>query len=163
WAGLPVEYPSFFNVPGALRDLNGLFLFLSSVARVARVKTRFDFDVIDAHFTFPDGFAAILLGQLFDCPVTITLHGTLVMLSAFPVRARLGSFALKRAAGIMSVSAELANKAIELGAPPDRVTVIENGVDTERFAVRDRAAARRALGLAEGGRLIVSVGHLSRR
>jgi len=163
WAGLPVEYPTFFYLPGVLQDLNGLFLFASSVGRVAALRREFDFDLIDAHFTYPDGFAARLLGAWFDRPVTITLHGTLVALAALPRRRPALSWTLRGAARILSVSQELARKAIELGAPPDRVEVIENGVDTQRFAPRDRAEARRRLGQPASGRLLVSVGHLSRR
>ncbi len=163
WDGFQVEYPSFYNVPGLLRGLNGVFLFASSVGRVAALRRDFDFDLIDAHFTYPDGFAAVLLGKVFNRPVTITLHGTLVMLAAVPRRRPALAWALRNADRLMSVSQELARKAVELGAAPERIEVIENGVDTRRFALRDRAEARRALGLPESGRLLISVGHLTRR
>jgi glycosyltransferase involved in cell wall biosynthesis len=163
WAGLPVEYPSFFYLPGVTRELNGFLLFASSLVSVARLKREFDFDLIDAHFTYPDGFAAVLLGKWFNRPVTITLHGTLVALASRPRRRPALSWALRNAARILSVSQQLADKAIELGATREHVEVIENGVDTERFALRDRAEARRALGLPATGRLLVSVGHLSHR
>ncbi|MFO0758752.1 MAG: glycosyltransferase [Byssovorax sp.] len=163
WEGFPVEYPSFFNVPGLFRNQNGAFLFASSVPRVRALRREFDFDLIDAHFAYPDGYAAVLLGKLFDRPVTITLHGTLVMLAAFPDRRPGLSFAVKNATRIIAVSDELRRKAIELGADARRIEVIDNGVDTTRFAVRDRALARRALGLPAEGRMLVSVGHLTRR
>jgi glycosyltransferase involved in cell wall biosynthesis len=41
--------------------------------------------------------------------------------------------------------------------------VIANGVDAARFSPGDTAEARRALGLPEAGRLLVSVGHRSPR
>lgn len=163
WEGFPVDYPSFVNVPGLFRNLNGAFLFASSVQRVRSIQREFDFDLIDAHFTYPDGFAAVLLGKLFRRPVTITLHGTLVMLAAFPDRRPALSYALRNATRIISVSQELADKAVELGASRDRIAIIENGVDTQRFAPRDRLTARRALGLPEQGRLLISIGHLTRR
>lgn len=163
WAGLPVEYPTFFYLPGVTREINGLLLFASSLARVAQLQREFDFDLIDAHFTYPDGFAAILLGKWFKRPVTITLHGTLVALAARPWRRPALSWALRHAARILSVSQQLADKAIELGAARAHVEVIENGVDTGRFVPRDRAEMRRELGLPAEGRLLISVGHLSRR
>jgi teichuronic acid biosynthesis glycosyltransferase TuaC len=163
WSGLPVEYPSFFYLPGILRGLNGVFLFASSVGRVAALRRERDFDLIDAHFTYPDGFAAVLLGAWLDRPVVVTEHGTLMTLASLPSRRPALSWALRRAARVIGVSQELARKAVALGAAEDRVEVIENGVDTRRFTPRDRREARRALGLPEEGPLLVSVGHLSRR
>jgi len=74
---LEVAHPTFVYIPGLLKVLDGLLLFLSSLRTVARIRRDFDFDLIDAHFAFPDGFAAVLLGWWFDRPVTITLRGPL--------------------------------------------------------------------------------------
>jgi len=52
---------------------------------------------------------------------------------------------LQRADRFIAVSPHIADQAVELGADPARVTVIPSGVDVERFAPRDRLAARRAL------------------
>ena len=71
-----VLHPRFFSVPGIFKALDGLFLFLSSVAAIRRLKREgFDFDLIDAHFAYPDGLAAILLGFLYRRPVVVTLRG----------------------------------------------------------------------------------------
>jgi glycosyltransferase involved in cell wall biosynthesis len=47
-----------------------------------------------------------------------------------------------------------------LGVSPTRVRVVQNGVDTDRFAPADRAAARAELGLAADRRMLLYVGHL---
>lgn len=47
------------------------------------------------------------------------------------------------------------------GVEPRRVVVIRNGVDTERFAALDRAAARAALGVAADAFVVGGVGRLS--
>src|SRR5207253_6889804 len=70
---------------------------------------------------------------------------------------------LRRADAVFPVSDALRRRAIELGAPPERTHTVHNGVDVELFRPRPRAEARRALGLSEEGRLVVSVGHLSPR
>ncbi|UUZ51378.1 hypothetical protein LP420_19140 [Massilia sp. B-10] len=36
----------------------------------------FDFDLIDAHYFYPDGVAAAMLGQYFNKPVVITARGS---------------------------------------------------------------------------------------
>ena len=36
----------------------------------------FDFDLIDAHYFYPDGVAAVMIGRALGKPVTITARGT---------------------------------------------------------------------------------------
>ena len=69
-------------------------------------------------------------------------------------------WALRRAQSVIAVSHELAAMAVALGAPADRVRVIENGVDTVRFFPTERGVARARVGLTDSGGLLVSVGHL---
>ncbi|MDZ7620561.1 MAG: glycosyltransferase, partial [Patescibacteria group bacterium] len=64
---------------------------------------------------------------------------------------------------IISVDASMARVACELGAAPDRVSIIPNGVDLARFQLADRYEARRRLGLPLAGRLLVTVAHLGVR
>ncbi len=160
---MAVEHPTFRYVPGLFKSLDGLFLFLSSVRTVARLRAEFDFDLIDAHFAYPEGFAAVLLGRLFRRPVTLTLRGTEIQMADFPLRGPISRWTMRRADEVIAVSRPLADLARETGVPPDRVTGIENGVDGERFRPADRVSARQRLGLSTDGPLIVSVGHRSPR
>jgi glycosyltransferase involved in cell wall biosynthesis len=48
----------------------------------------------------------------------------------------------------------------ELGIPRERIRVQHNGVDGERFRIRDRSAARQRLGVAEDRQLVTFVGNL---
>jgi glycosyltransferase involved in cell wall biosynthesis len=155
-------HPRFVYVPRIFKVLDGLFLFLSALTTVARVRRRFDFDLIDAHFAFPDGFAAALLSWWFRRPFTITVRGTLIPLSAFRLRSMAADWALRRAARVIAVAEPLAARVRQGGVDPARIAVIRNGVDLEQFRPTDRTAARRRLGIGDG-RLVVSVGHLSRR
>jgi sugar transferase (PEP-CTERM/EpsH1 system associated) len=67
----------------------------------------------------------------------------------------------RRVDRLLSVSSRLAERmAREVGFPLDRITVIRNGVDLARFAPRDRALARAALGLPPDGLIIGTVGRL---
>jgi len=47
---------------------------LSTVRKIQR--EGFDFDLIDAHYYYPDGVAAVLLGQWLNKPVVVTARGT---------------------------------------------------------------------------------------
>jgi glycosyltransferase involved in cell wall biosynthesis len=158
---LEVEHPAFFTVPGLFKSLDALFLFLSALACVRRLRRRFDFDLIDAHFGYPDGVAAVLLAWWFDRPVVITLRGSELEMARFRLRAAALRWALRRADRVIAVSEPLAALARTLGASPERVRVIGNGVDLDRFRPMPRTAAREELGIDDRATLVVSIGHLA--
>lgn len=158
----PVAYPTFYYVPGVFKAIDGLLLFLSALPSVLRLRPRFDFDLIDGHFGFPDGVAAILLGRWCRRPVTVTLRGSELNMARYRLRRAAMAWSLRRAARVIAVSRQLADLAVSLGVAPDRVTVIGNGVDTVRFRPVERIEARQRLGVPEHAHLVVSVGHLAR-
>jgi teichuronic acid biosynthesis glycosyltransferase TuaC len=160
---LSVRHPRFWYTPRMLMGFHGIFLFLSTVGEIGRLRRRFDFDLIDAHFAYPDGFAAVLLGRWFRRPVCITLRGTIIPLSRRPLGRWLCNFAIRRAQRVIAVAENLAARAQQGGVPEDRLQMIPNGIDSERFRIVDRTAARRQLGLPEDGRLLVTIGHISPR
>jgi glycosyltransferase involved in cell wall biosynthesis len=162
--GMPVEHPTFRYVPGVLKATDGLALALSALPTVLRLRREgFDFDLIDAHFAYPEGFAAVLLGRWLGRPVVVTERGTLPMIWDDPLRGRAARWALRRADRAIAVSRHLGDMALAAGAEAGRVAVIENGVDAARFFPRDKAEARRAVGCDHAGPMLVSVGHLSPR
>jgi glycosyltransferase involved in cell wall biosynthesis len=169
-AGLPVAHPTFWYTPRYGKSLDGIALYASALSTVRRLVQDFRPDLIDGHFGYPDGYAAVRLGQALQLPVVLTLRGTEPSVAlAGPQRRRALAWALRHADRIIAVAQPLADGAralmAETGpmetAPP--IEIIANGVDTTRFSPGDRAAARRALGQPMAGRLIVSVGHLSPR
>ena len=157
---LPVYHPTFCYVPAIFKACDGVFLFLSSLPRIIRLRRDFRFDLIDAHFAFPDGFAAVLLGRWFGCPVVVTLRGSERVFVEYKLRRAAISWTVRRADRVIAVSGALAALARELGAPPDKIEIIPNGVDIDRFRPEPRDAARAALGLTSLGPLILMVGHL---
>ncbi len=120
-------------------------------------------DVLDAHFIWPDGVAVSLLARRLGLPYVITLRGKIYPCLEVPWQRRQCAEALRGAAAVMSVDERMAQIARELGAAPDRVSVVPNGVDLTRFRLADRYEARRQLGLPEQGRLLVTVAHLGVR
>src|SRR5512144_406377 len=60
--GVHVYHPRYVMIPKVGMALHGLMLFLSVYSFVKKLQRNFDFDVIDAHYVYPDGFAAVLLG-----------------------------------------------------------------------------------------------------
>jgi glycosyltransferase involved in cell wall biosynthesis len=141
--------------------LHGLLMFLGSLRLVSRLNQQVRFDCIDAHYVYPDGYAALLLGKLLRVPVVVSARGTDINLfPRFGMIRGMIRWTLQHAAGIIAVSKSLKEAMVELGALSEKICVIGNGVDTERFQPLERAAARGHLGLSEEGKAIVSVGSL---
>ncbi len=161
--GVRVSHPRFLSIPRVGKSLDGLLYFASVLPALLRLRRRFRFDLIDAHFAYPDGLAGILLGRLFDVPVVVTLRGTEVRMARSRLRRPQAALVVRRAARVIAVSQSLADLAVSLGAPPDRVRVIPNGVDGSRFRAGPKAHARKRLGLPADRPLIVSVGGLTER
>lgn len=160
--GIRVYHPRFLAVPGLLRGLDGWSMALSSVLLLRRLRAE-GARLIDAHFAFPDGEAAVRLGRWLGMPVTVTLRGTEVPHSRNPVlRPRLAR-TLRGASRVFSVSASLRRLALELGTPAEKTEVVGNGIDTVVFQPVDRAAARARLALPADGKVLVSVGGLVER
>jgi len=161
--GFDVWYPRFLSLPGVLKRLDGAFMALGALPRLLRLKRAGRLDIIDAHFAYPDGYAASLLGRWLKVPVTITLRGTESRQVRDPVLRSRVLRGLERARRVFSVSESLRRIALELGLAPDKVRVVGNGVDAERFAPVEQDMARRVLGLALGVPVLVTVGGLVER
>jgi glycosyltransferase involved in cell wall biosynthesis len=158
-----VYFPRFFALPGALRRLDGLFIALGCLPLLLRLKRSFRFNVIDAHFAYPDGYAASLLGRWLGVPVVVTLRGTEPGHVLDPALRRRIVSALSGATRVLSVSASLRNVALNLGIPAGRCHVVGNGVDLARFRAMPRDAARASLGIPADAKVLISVGGLVER
>lgn len=160
---IEVYHPRFFSMPGLFKSLDGFFMALGSLATLRKLRHRFGFNIIDAHFAYPDGYAATLLGKWLRRPVTITLRGTEVPLAKLPGRRRRMIQAMKNADRIFSVSESLRQHAIALGIDPDKIRVVGNGVDTEKFQPIPKKEARAQLGIEQDAPVLISVGALVER
>jgi glycosyltransferase involved in cell wall biosynthesis len=162
--GVEVLYPRFLSVPLILKPLDGWFLYRTCLKVARGLRQSFPFDRIEAHLAFPDGWGALRLGRRLGVPVAVTLRGHDVNdLPRYPVRGRQVARVLREADAVFAVAEALRERAIRLGARPDRVLTVANGVDPDRFRPLDRREARRRLGLPEDAPMILSVGHLVER
>ena len=124
--GVHVFFPRFFSIPGLLKSYDGFFMALGSLPRLLKLKKQFS--IIDAHFAYPDGYAATLLGKWLNIPVTITLRGTEVPLAKIKRRKVKILTALNCATQVFSVSDSLKQFVVSLGANGDKIQVIGNGI-----------------------------------
>jgi teichuronic acid biosynthesis glycosyltransferase TuaC len=159
--GIEVYHPRYFIVPKVGMALYGWLMFLSTFPTVKRIRKRFNFDLLDAHYVYPDGFAAVLLGKYFRKPVVISARGSDInSYRSFPLIRRLLQHVLARANKVIAVSQALKQAMIQLGIPEEKIACIPNGVDAKKFRPVPKVQAQRAMNLPSG-RVILSVGNLT--
>ena len=131
---------------------------------VKRIQREFDFDIIDAHYVYPDGLAAVLLGWVFRRPVVVSARGSDINQNVqLPLIRRLLQFTLRRADKVISVCMALKQAMEELGVPAEKIQVVPNGVDVSKFYPVSKEAARKQLRIPLEKKIAVSVGSLITR
>ncbi len=159
--GIRIHHPRYPFLPGISMPAHGMLMYFSSLPLARRLQREKFFDCIDAHFVYPDGFAAVRLGKGLKLPVVVSARGTDInVYPSFRLIRPMLRWTLANAAGAIAVSADLKNKMIALGIPEAKIQVIANGVDTARFHPLETKSARKQLGLPEEGPVAVSVGSL---
>ncbi|MEO1201365.1 MAG: glycosyltransferase family 4 protein [Pseudomonadota bacterium] len=158
--GVPVHYVEVPTLPLISNWIDPWLWAWASKRAVAKLVAGIDPPVIlDAHFLYPDGAAAVILGRRLGLPVVVTARGSDVNLKARnPVMRRWIRWVASRSAAVVTVSVALRDKLVDLGAARDRVTALPNGVDLDRFSSGRTRDLREELDLS--GALLASVGHL---
>lgn len=159
--GLDVEYPRAITPPFAGMYLAPGALFRAGIkAAQAAIHDGFDFDLIDAHYIYPDGYAAMRIADELGKPLIISVRGSDV--TELPRHASLRPRiieVLDRAARVICVSKALQAVVVdELGISADKVHVAGNGVDSAAFSRRNPATG--PWSNARDQKLVLSVGHL---
>ena len=161
--GLEILHPRYPLPPKIGMSAAPLSMALSTLAAVRRLRREFPFELIDAHYYYPDGVAAALLGKWLRVPVTITARGTdISLIPRYRVPRAWIRWAARRSGASIAVCEALRSEMVELGIDGERIRVLRNGVDLQLFRPLDRAAARTELGLTPG-RWLLSVGQLIER
>ncbi len=160
-AGLATFHPRFFNPPKVGMRWYGRWMARGALPLLRRLHAERPLDLIDAHYVYPDGEAAVRLGAALGVPVCVTARGTDINLFArLPHIRPLIQRTLQRAQGIIAVSAALKARMVELGVEADKIAVIRNGVDRQVFHWREQTAARQQLGLNAADKILVTVSAL---
>ncbi len=159
---LPVLRPRWLYPPGG-GPLNPFFLFARLLAPLARLRKGFPFQLIDAHFGYPEGVAAWLLARAFRCPFTVTLRGNETMHGEHRLRRALIGRSLRGANRVITVSNRLREYAVSLGADSEKVKTIPNGVNSAVYYPHDRNAMRVKHDIPVDTPVILSAGYLVER
>lgn len=159
--GIEVYHPRYYMIPKVGMSLYGFMLFLSVLHCVRQIRKTFDFDLIDAHFIYPDGFAAVMLSWFFQTPLVVSARGSDINLySHFPVIRKILQYTLRKANRVIAVCQALKDAMVLLGVAEEKIAVVPNGVDHNKFFPIPKQEARKKLGLPCDKKIILSVGGL---
>ncbi|MEO1707938.1 MAG: glycosyltransferase [Pseudomonadota bacterium] len=174
--GVEVIHPRYFLPPkvGMTYAATALTRCFDRAVRQQQA-SGFDPDLIDAHYYYPDGVAAVRVANQLNKPVVVTARGTDINLIPNYARQRRMILDAARAADhTVTVAQALRQELIRLGAVGEKITTLRNGVDLTTFRETDPATARTAIkasqrlpvdlnALGPDGLVLASVGHLIER
>ena len=157
----PIEvfHPRWFFPPHGT-PLNVACQYARLLPLVRHIRRAFPFDLIDAHFGYPEGATAGLLADTFHVPYTITLRGSETAFAEYRYRRKTLRWAMRRAGHVIAVSDDLRDFAIREGVSRERASTIPNGIDTAIFHPSEPQEVRLRRGLPLDRQLIVSAGEL---
>lgn len=162
--GVSIDHPRYLIIPKVGMTLTPWIMALAVEPTIKRmIQEGYDFDLIDAHYFYPDGVAAAWLAKRFGKPLVITARGTdLNLIPQYRLPRLMIKWAARQASGMITVCQALKDVLVELDVDPQRVTVLRNGVDLDMFkppgqlqTLQERLGIRRST--------LLSVGHLIER
>ncbi|MDP2902563.1 MAG: glycosyltransferase family 4 protein [Methylovulum sp.] len=161
--GISVSHPRYPLIPKVGMTLAPILMALALYPILKRMLQRGEeFDLIDAHYFYPDGVAAAILGKMLNKPVVITARGTDInLIPKYYWPRKMIVWAAKRATSIITVCQALKDELVVLGIDPTKIHTLRNGVDLEFFYPQERVQAKQKLKIDRP--TLLSVGHLIAR
>lgn len=133
--GVDVAHPRFLTGPGySTYNVEANLYYWSIRREVDRLREKFPFDLIHAHFGYPDGVVAAKLAKRYKVPFIITEHASWVpWMNNYPKARRQAVWAASRCSFHIAVS-NFARQTIEqFTGDTERLRVLPNGVDVNVF------------------------------
>ncbi len=160
---IEVYRPRAFSVPFLGRRHDALSMALSALPIIRRLRQQGRCEFIDAHFAYPDGYAASLLSARLKIPFFVTLRGTESRHLMVPALRRKILRCLQDAHRIFTVSESLRQLVLAQGISAEKVEVVGNGVDTSIFYPSKQEDARIKLNIPLDAKVLITVGALVER
>ena len=159
--GTTVHNVHYFHVPGVSMRRQARRIAAACLP-VVRELCRGAKTVLDAHYAYPDGVAAMSIASELGLPCVVTARGTDLILIGEnkAMRAQMRE-ALTGATALFGVSGDLTERFNRI-VGDGRAALARNGVDLDLYAPGGKVAARAKLGLPADRPLVLGVGRLHR-
>jgi len=172
-AGVPLEgeqedikvyYPKYPMIPKISGAIQPLLQAIRTYFLIRRIHKKKCIDIINAHWIYPDGVAAVIVGKMLNIPVMLTALGCDINLyGRYRFRRKQILWALNNSAAITGVSKALVREMIDMGAKENITSFTPNGIDTTLFSYskEQKDECRKSLGLDLNTKYLLYVGRLS--
>lgn len=169
--GIDVYHPRFFIIPRYFKLIDSMTFCLSVLFVALKLKKHFKCDVVDLHWTYPDILSGYVLSRLFNRKLLVTVRGREALnqfiddkknqyVEEKSLRTILIKKMLPLADAVITLSQELKNITVNYGVSSNKITVIRNGVDVDKFYYIDQKKSRSLLKLPYDELILLAVGSL---
>jgi teichuronic acid biosynthesis glycosyltransferase TuaC len=141
--GVEVFHPRYLVGPGySLHSIESAAYYFSTRALAQRLRREFPFDLIHAHFTYPDGVAAVRLGKRFGVPVIITEQNPWgPWMNENAIVRRRSIWAARECTFQIAISKAVRQSIVRLAGESEKLRVIPDAVDGSVFALAAKEAS----------------------
>lgn len=160
--GITVYSPKYILIPKISESLHSLFMAIGLKSFIKKLHVETNFDVINSQWLYPDSVASEMLAKGMKLPHVVTGLGCDINDDLYhDAKSPKILSMLNAVEGVTVVSSRLKGELIKHKIEPDKIKVILNGVDCDRFKFLDQSECRRELKLDTDDRVILYVGRLS--
>lgn len=157
----PKEFKALVHFKGLKDNLRLVTYVISLFFMLIKIVKRYKIDIVHAHSVIPTGLVGVIVAKILRCPSIITSHGMDINnFDANSIYGHMISFSLNQCKKVIAVSGDLAEKMKFLGINEDKIVIVRNAVDTERFKPSKNMELRHKYLIGENEILILFVGYL---
>lgn len=158
--GIEIIHPRYPVIPKLGMTFAPFFMALALLPVLKKINKKYCFDIIDAHYFYPDGVAAVIIGELLKKEVVVTARGTDInCITRYILPRSMIRWAFYKSSHVITVSKSLKENIENFCVNSNKISVFSNGVDLKIFKKPlDKINLKKKLGLPNY--LILSVGNL---
>jgi len=161
--GITLYHPRYPVIPKIGMSIAPLLMAMFVIRMIKKIINQgYNFDIIDAHYFYPDGITAALISAMVKKPYAVTARGTDInLIPRYWLPRKWILWAAKNSSAMITVCQALKDEMVSLGITADEITPLRNGVDLNLFHPGDKGQIRQELNMS--GKVLLSVGYLIER
>jgi glycosyltransferase involved in cell wall biosynthesis len=156
---VPVTYYDYPALPLLSRPLNG---WMAARTLLPHLQA-FGPDIIFSFFLYPESYAALEIAKALSIPVVARSTGSDINRIGDWVSAVHTRRVLREVDFVFTVSGDMRDKAIAMGARPEKIRTLSNGCDPAVFRPGNRLEARETLDIDPAAEAVVYIGRMDIR